>query len=144
MEKTFCRSTEELNHEISMATDIEDYLTANRNQLLSGSLSEYLQSLLFAKQMKKADVVRGSCLDRGYLYQIFAGQRLPSRDKLLAIAFGLTLSADETQKLLKFSGDGELYARNERDAIILFSLLQGFSLLRTNELLYEHNQPTIN
>ncbi len=54
--------------------------------------------------------------------RIFAGEKIPSRDKLIALAFGLRLSEEETIKLLKISGNRELYARDERDALILFAL----------------------
>lgn len=58
--------------------------------------------------------MRGSQLDRAYVYQIFSGEKTPSRDKLIAIAFGMNLSDEETQKMLKLSGNRELYARDQR------------------------------
>ena len=133
------KTTEELNHEISAATDVDDYLERNRNDLLTGTLSEHLRGLLDRKGLSRADVARGSQLDRTYLYQIFSGKKNPSRDKLIAIAFGLTLTAEETQQMLKISGCKELYARNERDALILFALHHGDTLLQANESLYEHH-----
>ena len=133
------KTTEELNHEISAATDVDDYLERNRNDLLTGTLSEHLRGLLDRKGLSRADVARGSQLDRTYLYQIFSGKKNPSRDKLIAIAFGLTLTAEETQQLLKISGCKELYARNERDALILFALHHSDTLLKANESLYEHH-----
>lgn len=128
-------STEELNHQIEEATNIEDFLNLNREYMLSGSLSEHLSALLVEKNITKADVVRGSLLDRAYVYQIFSGERRPSRDKLLALAFGLRLTRDETQKLMKLSGYRELYARDERDAVILYALKNQKSIMDTNELL---------
>ena len=85
------KTTEELKHEIKAATDIEDYLKSNRENLLHGSLPEHLNLLLSQKGLNKADVVRGSLLSRAYVYQIFSGEKTPSRDKLIAIAFGLGL-----------------------------------------------------
>ena len=82
-------------------------------------------------------MVRGSLLSRAYVYQIFSGEKMPSRDKLIAIAFGLHLSDVETQALLKLSKNRELYARDERDAIILFALQRNKSVLETNDLLFE-------
>ena len=82
-------------------------------------------------------MVRGSLLNRAYVYQIFSGEKMPSRDKLIAIAFGLRLSDEETQALLKLSKNRELYARDERDAIILFALQRNKSVLEANELLFE-------
>lgn len=137
------KSTEELSHEIKNATNIEDYLRRNRSQFLEQPLPDYLNALLREKNMTRADVVRGSFIDKNYLYDIFSGKKNPSRDKIIAIAFGMRLSADETQRLLKISNNRELYSRIIRDSLILFSLHQNCSLLETNNLLYEHNCSTI-
>lgn len=136
-------STEELNHQIEEATNIEDFLNANREYMLSGSLSQHLTALLVEKKISKADVVRGSLLDRAYVYQIFSGERRPSRDKLLALSFGLRLTADETQKLMKLSGNRELYARDQRDAVILFALRHHKTIMETNELLDANQMPAL-
>ncbi len=132
------KTTDELNHEIKAATDIEDFLSNNKEQMLSHTLPEHLNTLLIHKGISRADVVRGSLLDRAYVYQIFSGEKVPSRDKLIAIAFGLCLSLDETQKMLKLSGNRELYSRDERDALILFALQQKKDIFEANALLDNH------
>lgn len=138
------KTTEELTHEIKSATDIDDYLSANSNHMLTTSLAEYLNTLLLQKKIRKADVIRGSLLSRAYVYKIFAGEKMPSRDKLIALAFGLGLSDSETQKMLKLSGNQELYARNKRDAVIIFALQKNKSILEVNELLYDHQLTILN
>lgn len=133
------KTTEELNHEIKSATNIEDLLTKNKKHLLIHSLPEYLNTLLIQKGISRADVVRGSQLDRAYVYQIFSGEKTPSRDKLIAIAVGMRLSDSETQKMLKLSGNRELYAKDERDTIILYALQRKKNIFEINELLTGHN-----
>ena len=103
--------------------------------MIDGKLADHLNQLLADKNITVADVVRGSYLDRGYVYQIFSGKKTPSRDKLIAIAFGMHLSGDETQKMLKFSGNRDLYARDARDAIILFCLQRKMVIYEANDLL---------
>lgn len=137
------KTTEELQHEIKAATDIEDYLKNNQENLIQYNLPQYLNHLLSQKGIRKADVVRGSLLSKAYVYQIFSGKKTPSRDKLIAIAFGLGLSEAETQTLLKVSGNPKLYARERRDAVILFSLQRNHSIFETNDLLFEHNLKTL-
>lgn len=132
------KTTDELRHEIKGATDIEGYLKNNRENLIHYNLTRHLNRLLSQKGISKAEVVRGSLLSKAYVYQIFSGERTPSRDKLIAIAFGLRLSEKETQDLLKISGKQELYAREERDAIILFSIQRNQSIFEVNDLLFEH------
>lgn len=132
------KSTDELRHEITTATDVEDYLTQNKDHLLKGSLAEHLHMLLAKKKLRRADVIRGSLLGRAYVYRIFAGDKIPSRDKLIALSFGLHLSEEETQKLLKLSGNRELYARDERDALLLFALQRNKSIMDANGMLLDH------
>lgn len=132
------KSTDELRHEIKTVTDMEDFLTLNREHLLKGSLAEHLHMLLAQKKLRRADVIRGSLLGRAYVYRIFAGDKIPSRDKLIALSFGLHLSEEETQKLLKLSGNRELYARDERDALLLFALQRNKSIMDANGMLLDH------
>ncbi|MDE7339715.1 MAG: helix-turn-helix domain-containing protein [Lachnospiraceae bacterium] len=132
------KSTEELTNEIKSATDIEDYLIRNKEELELPHLSDALHLLLSQKELSRADVVRDSLLDRAYVYQIFSGERTPSRDKLIAIAFGLHLSDTQTQTILKLSCNRELYAREERDALILFALQREMTIMETNDLLFTH------
>lgn len=138
------KSTDELTHEIKSVTNIEDYLTKNRKSMLATSLSEHLNLLLTQKKIRKADVIRHSQLGRAYVYKIFAGEKIPTRDKLIALAFGLGLSDLETQKMLKLSGNRELYARDERDALILFALQRNKTVFEVNELLTDHDLAILN
>ena len=131
-------STDDLEHEIKTVTDIEDYFIKNKSYMLAHSLTDHLNMLLTQKGVSRADVARDSLLHRTYTYQIFSGKKTASRDKLIAIAFGMHLSAEETQTMLKLSGNRILYARDERDAIILFSLQREKSIIETNGLLYDH------
>ena len=82
-----------------------------------------------------------SGIDKTYVYQIFKGEKKPSRDKLIAIAFGLTLNVEETQRMLKLAGHSELYSRVGRDALILFCIHNGKDIKYTNDALYEHDFP---
>lgn len=132
------KSTDELRHEIKTATDMEDYLTRNQEHLLKDSLSEHLHMLLTEKGLRRADVIRGSLLGRAYVYRIFAGDKIPSRDKLIALSFGLKLSEEEAQKMLKLSGNRELYARDERDALLLFALQRNMTIMDANGMLLDH------
>lgn len=102
-------------------------------------LSVYLTNLIEEKAMEKSRLIRLSGLDRGYVYDILAGKKNPSRDKVLVLCFAMSLSAEDTQQLLKSTGYAPLYVRLERDSIILFGLEHGISLMETNELLFEMN-----
>ena len=117
--------------------DLDTYLQQNKKNMIPHNLPIHLELLLNQKGLRKAEVIRGSQLNRKYVYQIFSGEKFPSRDKLIALAFGLQLTAVETQTMLKLSGHGELYVRDTRDTIILYALQRRMDILETNELLYQ-------
>ncbi len=125
------------------AKNIEEFLAENREYMLGMALSEYLMLLLQQKKRRRAAVVRDSGLEKAYVYQIFDGKKRPSRDKLIAIAFGLHLNAEETQRMLKLGGWSELYPRVERDAVILFAIQRGKDIAATNDSLYRNGFPTL-
>ena len=89
------KTTDELINEISSSGNILDYFAENREEMQLDSLPVYLEAWLKKKGCSKADVVRKSNLNKAYVYQIFLGKKYPSRDKVIAIAFGLGLDDKE-------------------------------------------------
>ncbi|MCR5796261.1 MAG: helix-turn-helix domain-containing protein [Solobacterium sp.] len=105
------------------------------------SFPEYFLSLDRVAGMAPADLVRASGIDRTYCYQILNGTKpRPGRDKIirLCIAAGLTLK--ETMRALKTGGEAVLYARNRRDAVIIYCIEQGYSCEETDILLDDMNE----
>lgn len=107
------------------------------------SLKEYLESLMERYNLKKSQVIKASGLSEAYTYQIFSGLKNPSRDKLLTLAVGMGLTFDECQKLLKLAGVNELYAKNRRDAIIIFGLHKQLTLGKLNDILFDMEEFTL-
>jgi len=107
------------------------------------SLESLLATLLTAKHMRKSDCIRRSGLNETFAYQIFSGDRHPSRDKVLQLVFALDCDLSQAQKMLRCAGVNELYCRNRRDAIIVFCLSRGYTLQRTDGELYRFGEPTI-
>ena len=130
-------SSRSLQKRLLKARDVDDYLEENKQAMLPERFSEYLNKLLYEKNVEIAEVIRRSQLDKAYAYQIFSGKKSnPSRDKLIAIAFGLDLNLEETRKMLKASGNRELYVRDIRDSVIIFALNNHKNIIETNEMLY--------
>ena len=135
--------SETVEQDLLEAESISDFLKTNRAYMIDRTLSKHLMLLLQQKKLRRAAVVRDSGLEKAYVYQIFSGEKKPARDKLIAIAFGLHLNSKETQRMLKLGGCSELYARQTRDAIILFAIHRGISIGAANDLLYNYNYPTL-
>ena len=137
-------ATNSLENQLSEINKLSDYLTDNREHLITDiNLSVYLDKLLKQTGCRKSEIIRRTNLNRAYVYQIFEGKKIPSRDKLIAIAAGMRLDLDETQKLLKYAGFRTLYARDARDAAIIFAFMHGSSFDDMNAALYENKMKII-
>ncbi len=133
-----------VREEFEKAKNLDEFLKRDKNKMLDIPLSEYLNRMLYEKDLSVADVIRGSGLTKSYVHQIFNGDRNPSREKLLAIGFGLKLKEVEMQRMLRIGGCSELYIKNSRDAAILFCVRKGLGLDETNDVLYKHKMDIIN
>lgn len=129
--------TDDLENQLSDISNFSDYIKENNTELINTDLAAYLEKLIEKTGCKKADIVRRTNLNRAYVYQIFEGRKTPSRDKLIAVAIGMQLKYEEIQKLLKYAGLRPLYARDVRDAAIIFSVKKGFGFDETNLTLYD-------
>lgn len=134
------KQTHELEHELLHSSDIRLYFENNDTEFINPSLSDYLNQLLIENHMTKADIAKASGLEQHYLYQIFSGLRRPSRDKVLAIAFGFHLTLEQTQDLLKKAEYPVLYTRIKRDAYIMHCFHKHFTLDEANAFLEVQNE----
>lgn len=135
------KSTDDLMNILKQAPSVDDYFDQNDDEIFFGSLSEMIDYFLARKNLTKADVVNGSGINKGYCYEIMSGKSTKniSRDKVIMLCFGLRLTVDEAQQLLKKSGYAPLYARDTRDSIIVFSLENRINIVSTNIKLGEYN-----
>ena len=131
------KDTKFLQEELRKSSNLDKFEEENSSELHALSVADYLNELLIKYDEKKAEIGKRANLDEGYMYQIFNGRRNAKRDKLLRLAFGFPLTLEETQRLLRLGGCGELYVRRKRDAYLMFALGKGYDVMQTNELLYE-------
>ena len=90
-------------------------------------------------------------VSRSYLYQLIPAKdkppktvkNNPDRKLLLAIAIALKFSVDETQHLLKYADEPELYPRRKFDAAVLYALERRLRLVDTNILLADEKCDTL-
>lgn len=137
------KNTQELLKLLKNSRKIESYLSSQSKELQDFSLPEYLDKLLKEKNFKKSQCILEANLQRNYGYQIFSGERTPSRDKLLSLCIAMRLTPEETHSLLCSTGFADLYPKNKRDSILIFSLEKHFNVLETNELLYDLGEKTL-
>lgn len=137
------KSTQQLQEELTSAADLNLFLAENKNVFNQANFAEQLQVLFQKSGLTKAALAKRAGTSEIYLYQIFSGDRTPSRDRTLCLCFGLGASLEEAQNLLKHSGMAELYVRDRRDAIIMFGLANKMALETVNDKLFSENEATL-
>lgn len=131
------KQTDELLKELDNTSDINQYLSTNRDELIEQNVDKYLNELLEKKEnLTKSKIIKSTSLSESYIYDIFRGEKSnPSRNKLLQIAFAMSLDLETTQKLLKIAKVGILYPRIKRDSIIIFALNKNLDFFECENLL---------
>ena len=131
------KQTDELLKELDNTSDINQYLSTNRDELIEQNVAKYLNELLEKKEnLTKSKLIKSTSLSESYIYDIFRGEKSnPSRNKLLQIAFAMSLDLETTQKLLKIAKVGILYPRIKRDSIIIFALNKNLDFFECENLL---------
>lgn len=137
------KDTNDLQNELMSAPDLDRFLSENQDNFYDTSFADLLQVLFEKKKISKAVLAKRAGISNVYLYQIFSGERNPSRNRILCLCFGLTASLEETQELLKHSGYAQLYAKNKRDAIIIYGLTHDMDLDEVNDRLFSEHQETL-
>ena len=131
------KSTDDLLKSLKSKHNIEDFFKENDSELIFDKLSDMIEFFMNQKGIKKSDVVRQSMLGN-YAYSIINGNRTnPNRDKMIMLCFGLKLTSAEANLLLRMSSNGELYVRNPRDSVLIYSLDRTLSVIDTNNKLVD-------
>ena len=120
-----------LNQEIS----ITDFMDENSDSFLNLKLHQYLEELINEKGWTKAKIIRDSGINRRFFFDILSGKRNPSRDYVIRILIALQTPLKNVQWLLKANGYAQLYARDKRDSVIIYTINHQHSVDECNRML---------
>lgn len=109
----------------------------------AASFSEWVVSMLYKAGRTRRDVVHASRLNQTFAYQIIAGQRRASRDKLIQLAFGMGLGLEDACELLERGEASALRPWVRRDVLIACALERGMALADCDDLLWANGERTI-
>lgn len=136
-------TTDDLLCAVKTTRDFRRFRTDHSCDMVVPTLAEYLATLCRNHNDVPERVIKRAQLDRVYGHQIFSGQKRPSRDKVIQLAFGFFLSAEQTQVLLRIARKNALYPRMERDAALLYCLSKHKNVLDAQEMLCELGLPLL-
>ncbi|MBP3300964.1 MAG: XRE family transcriptional regulator [Clostridia bacterium] len=130
------KTTAQLLKDLKLNPDFKTFYRKNQDSFITESLADLLNDLLQQSGKSKAAVIRDSQISEIYGYKIFDGEKIPKRNKLLALAFGMGLNLSQTQKLLRCAGYAQLYAKIPFDSVVIYALCKKLTVQQLNDLLY--------
>lgn len=134
--------TQKLLEGLKNADDIKTFLDLHEQEFLSQTLTDYLNELMTDKNITVAKIAKNSGIGE-YVYKIFSGERRATRDVLISVAFGMKLSIEETQLLLRIAKFAVLDSRERRDSVIIYALSHDMTVFECDDLLNENNLITL-
>lgn len=137
------KTTEELANILASKRDINRYISENKEELSVPTFTEQLKSHMQMRNLKRSDILSHTLIYSRYGYEIFEGKKKPTRDKVLQLCLALHLSLVDSQHLLNSAGVGDLYPRSIRDSIIIHCIQTNKSVIECNELLYSHQESSL-
>lgn len=137
------KSTRELEESIRTTTSIHSFLNGQQMNMLEITPGRYIVQLMIQNNITKSKLHKRTNLSKSFFYEILSDKKQPSRNNFIQILLGLELTFDECQNALKVCQYSPLYARNRWDAIIIYCIENGKSLLETNLILESQQLPIL-
>lgn len=135
--------TEDLLKQLKNTNDIQGFLNAHENDFIQETPSSFLNYMIKSKNVTVSHIAKASGVGE-YVYKIFNNERKPSRNVLIAIAFGMQLSLEEVQLLLRISKFAILDSRDKRDSVIIYGFVNDLTVFKVDDLLADNNFLTVN
>ncbi len=130
-------STSTLLGKLLKTTNVKRFIESNDKQMKLPAFHSYIAQKCTNIGEVPERVINRAGIESSYGHQIFKGSRIPSRDKVLQLAFGFGFDLEDTQELLKVAQYNPLYPKIKRDAVIIFCINRKRSMIETQALLDE-------
>lgn len=140
MEKEYTIKTEKVSKLLEEQTSISQFIESNKDIFVDESLAEYLHILLKQKKLTISTFVDHTQLAKSYIYKIFNGDKIPTKDKLLQLVFTFGASLEEAQMMFKRANIAPLYSKNLRDSIIIFCIHKKYDVFKVNDELINNKE----
>jgi len=135
--------TSELLQELFDTGSVTRFIKRNQDYMRKSPLHVYLKNECEKRGVLAAHVIAKSRIERTFGHHIFSGDKNPSRDKVIQLAFGFEMDYNEAQELLKAAGKSPLYPKIIRDAVVIYALKHNLNLIEVQTALDELDLPLI-
>jgi hypothetical protein len=123
-------------------SDYDSYIQDNKDSMISdsNSFSTYVKEIMSKKGITQQTVFLKADVPERYGYKLLSGEKhTKQRDVIIRICYAADFSLQEAQRALKKYGMAELYAKDERDALLMIAFNEKpGNIIDVNTMLKEH------
>ena len=129
------KATEKILDELESANSIAAFLEENRGLFNDKPIGEYIQLEIEKRNLKKSCIIKRSGINKRYFNDIIAHTKTPNRRYIIRIFLAMQLDLCDIQWYLKACDYPQLYAKNKRDAVIIYCINNKLSVDECNLML---------
>ena len=136
--------TAEIEQIIRESNTFEQVTDRAKTLFVESDVKMYFDALLEARGMSRKQLIEAIGVNANTGYQLLNGERrAKNRDIYIRMVFALGLNLNETQRMLRRVGQGDLYAMVERDFALIYCIERGFTLQQAEAFLNGENLPPL-
>jgi len=129
------KRTDELGFELENSQSIHSYMEANAAEFDDKNFYSFLSTLIADSGKPKTKIVADAYISEPYLYNLIRGEKRPTRNSVIKLAFGLGLTLETTERLLMLAGYSNFYVRHKRDALLKHAFQSSMNISEADNLL---------
>jgi len=132
------KRTAELGFELENSQSIHSYMESNEAEFDDKNFYSFLSTLITDSGKPKTKIVADSFISEPYLYDLLRGNKRPTRNIVIKLAFGLGLTLETTERFLMLAGYRSFYARHKRDSLLKYAFINNMNISEADNLLVEY------
>lgn len=129
------KATEKILDELENANSLTAFFDENRGIFNDKPIGEYIQLEIEKRNLKKSHIIKHSGINKRYFNDIIAQSKTPNRRYIIRIFLAMQLDLCDIQWYLKACDYPQLYAKNKRDAVIIYCINNKLSVDECNLML---------
>ncbi|MCD7832440.1 MAG: hypothetical protein LUH00_00385 [Lachnospiraceae bacterium] len=133
-------TTSQLLNLIKRSNDFSEVKEAYHDNTEDPVFCHYLYQLMEKHGVAPKDIIVESGIERSYFYHVQSGKKMPGRNIILRIAFCMSATYAETSQMLRLAGQGALYPRVRRDAILIYAIEKKLTMQQANDMLLQEKE----
>ncbi|MCD8397569.1 MAG: hypothetical protein LUD12_10405 [Lachnospiraceae bacterium] len=133
-------TTSQLLNLIKKSNDFSEVKEAYHDKTEDPVFCHYLYHLMEKHGVAPKDIIVESGIERSYFYHVQSGKKMPGRNIVLRIAFCMSATYPEASQMLRLAGQGALYPRVRRDAILIYAIEKKLTMQQANDMLLQEKE----